>query len=57
MSLEHPRPQTPGEKYATGDGVDDDALAELLGDRVLDREEHVNAEGFVIRPDDVEAVL
>ncbi|PSP83193.1 NADH-quinone oxidoreductase subunit C, partial [Halobacteriales archaeon QS_1_68_17] len=60
MSLEEPEPDVPAstEVGVTEDGeVDDDALAELLGDRVLDREEHVNAEGFVIRPDDVEAVL
>jgi NADH-quinone oxidoreductase subunit C/D len=41
----------------TEDGVDYDALADLLGDSVLDREVHVNAEGFVIRPDDVQSVL
>ncbi|MFW5956431.1 MAG: NADH-quinone oxidoreductase subunit C, partial [Halorhabdus sp.] len=41
----------------TADGLDYDVLAEHLGEHVLDREEHVNAEGFVIRPDEVEAVL
>jgi NADH-quinone oxidoreductase subunit C/D len=56
MSLEPPEPgldvgETPG-----GD-LDYDELAELLGEHLLGREEHVNAEGFVIRPDDVEAVL
>jgi len=32
-------------------------LADLLGDRVVDREEHVNAPGFVVRPDDVQDTL
>ncbi|WEL17064.1 NADH dehydrogenase subunit C/D [Halorhabdus sp. SVX81] len=41
----------------TEDGLDYDELADLLGEHVLDREEHVNAEGFVIRPDEVEDVL
>jgi len=41
----------------TEDGVDYDALADLLGDSIIDREHHVNAEGFVIRPDDVQSVL
>ncbi|MFC7135004.1 MULTISPECIES: NADH-quinone oxidoreductase subunit D [Salinibaculum] len=57
MSLEEPdRPEL--EAGVTEDGsVDYDELAELLGDHVIDREEHVNAEAFVIRPDEVEAVL
>ncbi len=43
-------------------GVDDgsveyEELASLLGDSVLAREDHVNADGFVVRPDDVQAVL
>ncbi len=38
-------------------GVDYDALEELLGDDVLDREEHVNADAFVVRGDRVQAVL
>ncbi|NHN49768.1 NADH-quinone oxidoreductase subunit D [Halostella sp. JP-L12] len=37
--------------------VDYDAIEDLLGDRVLDRETHSNAEAFVIRPDEVQAVL
>jgi len=37
--------------------VDYDALEALLGDRVVRRETHLNAESFVIRPDDVEGVL
>jgi len=55
MSLE--RPSTPTEIGVTDDGLDYDALAELLGGHVLDRETHVNAEGFVIRPDEVQEVL
>jgi len=38
-------------------GVDADALAELLGDRVIDREHHTNAPAFVIRADEVRDVL
>src|SRR6056297_318556 len=37
--------------------VDYDELADLLGDHVLDREDHHNAEAFVVRPDEVQAVL
>ncbi|WP_123538551.1 NADH-quinone oxidoreductase subunit D [Halosimplex salinum] len=37
--------------------VDVDELAELIGDRVIGREHHVNAPGFVVRPDDVQSVL
>jgi len=56
MSLEEPAPATRpvGE---TDDGLDYDALAALVGDKLLDRETHENAEGFVIRPDDVVEVL
>ena len=54
MSLETPEHRDVGETEA---GLDYDALAELLGEHVLDREEHVNCEGFVIRPDAVETVL
>ncbi len=34
-----------------------DELETLLGDRVLHRDDHKNAPGFVIRPDDVQSVL
>ena len=57
MSLERPeaRELDVGE---TEDGtLDYDALADLLGEQVIDREEHLNAEGFVIRPDEVQDVL
>ena len=54
MSLEEPQ----REVGVTPEGeLDYDELAELLGDHVLAREEHVNAEGFVIRPDEVQDVL
>ena len=55
MSLE--KPSTPTEIGVTEDGLDYDALAELLGGHVIDRESHVNAEGFVVRPDEVQQVL
>jgi len=54
MSLEKPGPSEVG---VTEDGLDYDALANLLGDAVIGREEHVNAEGFVVRPDAVQDVL
>ncbi|WP_135829107.1 NADH-quinone oxidoreductase subunit D [Halorussus halobius] len=41
----------------TEEGVDYDALEELLGDRVIGRESHLNAEGFVVRPDEVAGAL
>ncbi len=37
--------------------TDYDDLAALLGDAVIDREEHLNAEAFVIRPDAVQETL
>ncbi|MDT3436627.1 NADH-quinone oxidoreductase subunit D [Haloarcula sp. 1CSR25-25] len=57
MSLEKPSRDTALDVGVTEDGLDYDALADLLGGHVLDREEHVNAEGFVIRPDEVQEVL
>ena len=58
MSLEKPRQPTETDVGVTEDGhLDYDELADLLGEHVVDREHHVNAEGFVIRPDEVEAVL
>ncbi len=38
-------------------GVDYDRLEGLLGDRVIGRESHMNAEAVVVRPDAVESVL
>ncbi|WP_458185453.1 NADH-quinone oxidoreductase subunit D [Haladaptatus sp. NG-WS-4] len=38
-------------------GVDGDELADLLGDHLIGREEHLNAPGFVIRPDEVQEAL
>jgi len=58
MSLEEPRQPTEADVGVTAEGdLDYDELAALLGEHVVDREQHVNAEGFVIRPDEVEAVL
>ncbi|QLG64224.1 NADH-quinone oxidoreductase subunit D [Halorarum salinum] len=42
---------------ATAGGVDYDELAGLLGDLAVGREEHVNAEAFVVRPDEVQDAL
>ena len=55
MSLEEP--QQPDAGVTPEGDLDYDELADLLGERVLDREEHVNAEGFVVRPDEVEDTL
>jgi len=60
VSLEEPEPDDALELRDTGvteDGLDYDVLAALVGDDLLGREEHVNAEGFVVRPDDVQDVL
>jgi len=51
MSLEEPDPTAASEAQSP------EELAELLGDNVLDREEHVNAPGFVIRSDEVQDTL
>ncbi|WP_049971158.1 NADH-quinone oxidoreductase subunit D [Haladaptatus cibarius] len=45
------------EEMPTTQEVDGDKLAELLGDSVIGREEHLNAPGFVVRPDEVEKAL
>ncbi|RJT06847.1 NADH-quinone oxidoreductase subunit D [Halococcus sp. IIIV-5B] len=55
MSLE--RPERSSHVGATEDGLDYDALAELLGDTVVSRESHLNAEAFVVRPDEVQNAL
>ncbi|GAA0660466.1 NADH-quinone oxidoreductase subunit D [Natronoarchaeum mannanilyticum] len=49
-------PDTPEVGVDEGE-VDYDELEALLGERVLEREDHINAGGFVIRPDDVQDVL
>jgi len=55
MSLEQPQQLDVGE---TPDGeLDYDELADLLSEYVVDREQHLNAEGFIIRPDNVATVL
>ena len=55
MSLEQPRPTDVGE---TADGsVDYDELEALLGETTLGRESHLNAEAFVVRPDEVQEAL
>jgi NADH-quinone oxidoreductase subunit C/D len=50
-------PETDDEIGVTDEGLDYDALEDLLGGHVIGRETHVNAEGFVIRPDEVQEVL
>ncbi|WP_336023025.1 NADH-quinone oxidoreductase subunit D [Halobellus salinisoli] len=54
MSLEEPTPEEGAVEVLPTEG---DEIAELLGDLVVDREEHVNAPGFVIRPDSVQETL
>ncbi|QRV13781.1 NADH-quinone oxidoreductase subunit D [Haloterrigena salifodinae] len=39
------------------DGVDEERLESLLSEYTLRRDEHANAPGFVIRPDDIQEVL
>jgi NADH-quinone oxidoreductase subunit C/D len=58
MSLERPdKPTAMDDVGVTEDGLDYDALAELVGENLLEREEHVHTEGFVIRPDAVQETL
>ena len=57
MSLEEPTPPETDVGVTEDGTVDYDTLEELLGDHVLDREQHLNAEAFVIRPDEVQDVL
>ncbi len=45
------------EEPAKPEAVDIEAIVERLGDRVLDREDHLNAPAVVIRADEVEATL
>ncbi|MXR20154.1 NADH-quinone oxidoreductase subunit D [Halobacterium bonnevillei] len=53
-TYDEPETQLP----TTEDGdVDEDAIADLLGDHVLDRETHGNAEAYVVRADAVQDVL
>ena len=51
MSLERPRDTT------TAVGDDPEAIADLLGELVIGRDDHLNAPGFVIRPDTVQETL
>ncbi len=57
MSLEPATQPTPDVGTDDNGDLDYAALEELLAPHVLDRESHVNAEGFVVRPDEVEEVL
>jgi NADH-quinone oxidoreductase subunit C/D len=49
--------QSPEGDLPQVEGVDYDAIEDLLGDRVIRRETHLNAEGFVVRPDEVAGTL
>ena len=51
MSLEDP------DADAAVAGLDGEAMADLLGDHVLSRDDHLNAPGYVVRPDAVQDVL
>lgn len=57
MSLEQPEPPALDIGENPDGTLDYNTLADLLGDAILDREEHLNAPAFVIRPDDVQDVL
>ncbi|MEF8975961.1 MAG: NADH-quinone oxidoreductase subunit C, partial [Halapricum sp.] len=58
MSLEQPEPPaTADDVGVTEDGLDYAAIEALIEDNVIGRESHVNAEGFVIRPDAVQDTL
>ncbi|WP_435195355.1 NADH-quinone oxidoreductase subunit D [Natronomonas sp. EA1] len=58
MSLEEPTPDEGAlDVGETEDGVDYEALEALLGDHVIGRESHINAEAFVVRPDEVQEAL
>ncbi|WP_247731397.1 NADH-quinone oxidoreductase subunit D [Halovivax limisalsi] len=52
MSLEVSRREEPVERTD-----DRETLEELIGDRAIGWEDHVNAQGVVIRPDEVQSVL
>jgi NADH-quinone oxidoreductase subunit C/D len=56
MSLERPTADLDVGETPEGE-LDYDELAALVDEHLLGREQHVNAEGFVIRPDAVETVL
>ncbi|AUX09777.1 NADH-quinone oxidoreductase subunit C/D [Halalkaliarchaeum desulfuricum] len=54
MSMEKQTTETEPQTVAE---QEPDELESLLGDLVLERDDHVNAPGFVIRPDDVQDTL
>src|SRR6056297_23952 len=41
----------------TVETLDGDEIADLLGEHVIDREDHLNAPAFVVRPDEVQEAL
>ena len=58
MSLEEPEPPaTADEVGVTENGLDYAELEALVDEHVVDRESHVNADAFVIRPDAVQDTL
>ncbi|MFC6724495.1 NADH-quinone oxidoreductase subunit D [Halobium palmae] len=56
MSLEDPEDESRSQGALEGRSLEEE-LADLLGDRVLSRDDHENAPAFVIRPDEVQDVL
>ena len=50
MSLEESTPDTVEQTTA-------EEISDLLGDLVIDRDDHLNAPGFVVRPDEVQDTL
>ena len=55
MSLEEPEPDAT--ELVADEPLDYDELAALLGETAIDREEHINAPAFVVRPDEVQEAL
>ena len=55
MSLEEP--EDPEEQGIVVEERSPEELEELLGERVLSRDDHLNAPGFVVRPDEVQDAL
>ena len=52
MSLEDPDPSTPVVAETTAEDIE-----ALLGDLAVGRDDHMNAPGFVVRPDEVQEAL
>ncbi|CAJ51767.1 NADH-quinone oxidoreductase subunit D [Haloquadratum walsbyi] len=57
MSLEEPEPTQSAEKTAEQLPTTGDEIESLLSDVVIGRDDHLNAPGVIIRPDDVQKTL